>query len=160
MPARVDPRKSVVLDERQGNLASRVSTRETRRTSKLFTRLATSLVIFFIGAVTGLLLAPAIVTSESPELSEDKDHLEILVAGRVIPAGTELGYAVLMRAQMPARFVSGSMVRPEHVGQLVGEKVLMTILEGDPILWSHMASGAPESICDWVREANKPRTGE
>jgi Flp pilus assembly protein CpaB len=113
-----------------------------------------------VGGLTGGLLAPAVVQGQTAAGDEGDPMVEILVARRIVPAGTELGYAVVMRAQMPARFVSDSMVRPEHVGQLVGEPVLMTILEGDPILWSHLAAGAPEAICDWVREANRPRHGE
>ncbi|MFW5879172.1 MAG: SAF domain-containing protein, partial [Myxococcota bacterium] len=88
----------------------------------------------------------------------EADLVDIVVARRTIPAGTELGYPVLMRAQMPARFASDSMLRPEHVGHLIGEISLVTVPEGDPIFWSHLAAGAPESICRWVREANESRT--
>ncbi len=108
-----------------------------------------------VGCMAGIILSPTAVEGSGAESDE---LVEVLVAGRTIPAGTDLGYAVVTRKRMPARFVSRSMVRPEFVGQLVGESVLITILEGDPIMWSHLASGAPEAICDWVREANRRRT--
>lgn len=112
------------------------------------------------GAIGGAVLSPSRIESSPRETARVGELVDVLVATRTIPAGTELGYAVVERKEMPARFVTSSMVRAEDVGQLVGENVLMTILEGDPIFWSHLVAGAPESICDWVREASSPRPKE
>jgi len=70
--------------------------------------------------------------------------VEILVAAEDVEEGEPIRARQVVAAEMPARFVSDSMVRPAHADTIVGQRVLVPLRQGDPILWSHFRSAQDE----------------
>lgn len=75
--------------------------------------------------------------SQEERIQEGWDPVPVLVAATAIEEGGIVARADLAAAEMPERFVSPSMVRPGHADTLVGQRLLVPLRPGDPILWSH-----------------------
>lgn len=75
---------------------------------------------------------------------EEWELVEILVAAEDVEEGEEMRGRQMVVAEMPGRFVSGSMVRPAHAETIAGQRVVVPLRKGDPILWSHFRSAAEE----------------
>lgn len=89
-----------------------------------------------LAILAGVLLYGSLAAKER-EMREGWDPLPILVASVDSPDGLEMELARMARSEMPERFVSPSMVRPEHAQTLVGQRLVVPLRAGDPILWSH-----------------------
>lgn len=62
---------------------------------------------------------------------------EVLVAAADLGAGELLGSEHVARRRIPARFVTTSVLRSEHAVQAVGQRLLVPVQAGDPLLWTH-----------------------
>jgi len=70
--------------------------------------------------------------------------VEVLVAAEDVEEGEPIRARQVVAAEMPARFVSDSMVHPAHADTIVGQRVLVPLRRGDPILWSHFRAAQEE----------------
>lgn len=64
----------------------------------------------------------------------------VVTAARDVPEGTVLDMDMIQQQPIPEQFVTGSVVRPDSVNYVVGQKVMVPLQRGDPILWSHFES--------------------
>ncbi|MFW5878507.1 MAG: Flp pilus assembly protein CpaB [Myxococcota bacterium] len=64
----------------------------------------------------------------------------VVTAARDVPEGTVLEMDMIQQSPIPEQFVTGSVVRPDSVNYVVGQKVMVPLQAGDPILWSHFES--------------------
>ena len=69
----------------------------------------------------------------------------VLCAKIDVPEGTELTAAMIAVQEIPARFVSASFIRADALGNVagdspVGQRVMVPLKAGDPILLSHFES--------------------
>lgn len=88
-------------------------------------------------ALVAGLLAHLSFSAQKREVLDDWEPLPILVAAASVNEGDRIVYAEIERSSLPARFVSPSMVPPEHADTIVGQRLLVPLRPGDPILWSH-----------------------
>jgi pilus assembly protein CpaB len=93
-----------------------------------------------VAAALGL-LAGAIgfgaIRAREREVREGWALTEVLVATTDLGAGEVLAGEHVGRRQIPARFVTTSVLRPEHAVQAVGQRLLVPVQAGDPLLWTH-----------------------
>lgn len=89
-----------------------------------------------LAVLAGFLVHRSIAAREMA-VREGWEPVPILVASAEHDEGEEMTLSGLARSEMPERFVSASMVRPEHAETLVGQRLAVPLREGDPILWSH-----------------------
>jgi pilus assembly protein CpaB len=93
-----------------------------------------------VAALLGLLAAGigfGAIRAREREVKEGWALAEVLVAAADLGAGEVLGSEHVARRQIPARFVTTSVLRPEHAVQAVGQRLLVPVQAGDPILWTH-----------------------
>jgi pilus assembly protein CpaB len=64
----------------------------------------------------------------------------VVVAAQDVPEGAVLDLDMVQQQPIPEQFVTGSVVRPDSVNYVVGQKVMVPLQRGDPILWSHFES--------------------
>lgn len=84
------------------------------------------------------------LSSEEQRIRAGWDLVPILVAASHLEEGETIERGDLLPAEMPERFVSESMVRPAHAETLIGQRLIVPLRPGDPILWSHFASAEEE----------------
>lgn len=97
----------------------------------------TPLVVAAILAVLAGVLVHRSLAAREKEVRKGWDLVPILVASAELDVGGELTLDGLAASQMPERFVSPSMVGPEHADTLVGQRLAVPLRPGDPVLWSH-----------------------
>lgn len=89
-----------------------------------------------LALVAGLLTRHSFSAKERAVL-DGWQPVPVLIAAEALEEGSELLYSSIERGEMPARFVSSSMVPPEHADTILGQRLLVPLQPGDPILWSH-----------------------
>ena len=71
---------------------------------------------------------------------EGWDLVPIVVAHQDVDEGTTLTNDMIAQRQMPSKFVTPSVIKPENNSYVVGQKVLVNIKSGDPLLWTQFES--------------------
>jgi hypothetical protein len=93
-----------------------------------------------VAAALGLLaggIGFGAIRAREREVREGWALTEVLVATADLGAGEVLAGEHVGRRQIPARFVTTSVLRPEHAVQAVGQRLLVPVQAGDPLLWTH-----------------------
>ncbi|MHB8419017.1 MAG: Flp pilus assembly protein CpaB [Myxococcales bacterium] len=68
------------------------------------------------------------------------DLVPIIVAQQDIDEGMTLTTDMIAQMPMPSRFVTPSVIKPENYSYVVGQKVLVNLHRGDPLLWTQFES--------------------
>jgi pilus assembly protein CpaB len=97
-----------------------------------------------------------------------RDHhgwevVRILCADQDIPEGTELDRAMVSARDIPARFVTGSFVRVDGDDQskseiYFGQRVLVPLKKGDPVLVSHFESAREADFSTMINHKGRAVT--
>lgn len=102
------------------------------------------------------LLAFLSLRSREVEVRAGWELTSVLVAAADLPAGTEIDAGHLARRPIPERFVTASVVKPEHLSLVVGQRPRAPIRAGDPILWTHFETAeGPEGLAGVVRRRGR-----
>lgn len=67
---------------------------------------------------------------------EGWELVPVLVAASDIPEGEALQVDMIARRPVPEQFVTSSVVRPDSAATVLGQKLLVPVQAGDPLLWS------------------------
>ena len=94
------------------------------------------LIALTLGAIAGIVSYGAIKAKESA-VRRGWNLVTVAVADKAIPAGTVVTYELIAQRDVPETFVTSSVVKPESSSYVVGQKVLVDLQRGDPLLWSH-----------------------
>lgn len=86
--------------------------------------------------LAGLWVHHALRTKED-RIREGWAPVAVLIAAGDFEEGEVVESDHLVAAEMPERFVSPSMVRPGLADALLGQRLLVPLRKGDPVLWSH-----------------------
>jgi len=68
------------------------------------------------------------------------DLVPIVVAGVDVDEGTTLTTDMIGQRPMPSQFVTPSVIKPENYSYVVGQRVLVNLKKGDPLLWTQFES--------------------
>lgn len=134
------------------------------------------IIALVLGLVAGIVSYGAIKAKESA-VRKGWNLVPVAVANQSIPAGTVITYEVVAQRDVPEQFVTSSVVKPETSSYVVGQKVLVDLQAGDPLLWSQFATtktaerlsskvqkklraitievGKKQSVGGWVRPNDK-----
>ena len=96
-----------------------------------------------IAIVLGLLagvIAWQSIERKRMEVQKGWNLVQVVVAGQDVPAGTTLDLDMIAQRDIPSQFVTNSIVRPESANLVVGQKVLVRLQTGDPIMWADFQS--------------------
>ena len=63
------------------------------------------------------------------------DLVPIVVAGEDLEEGTVLLPSMIAQRPMPSQFVTASVVKPENYSYVVGQKLVVSLKKGDPLMW-------------------------
>jgi pilus assembly protein CpaB len=86
--------------------------------------------------VMAALMAFQVMRREERRWAELNRPVPVAVVTRDIQEGETLNWDMLARSQMPAQFMTGSMVRPDQVEHLVGQRFAVPLKAGDPVQWN------------------------
>jgi Flp pilus assembly protein CpaB len=86
--------------------------------------------------LTALAMLAAACSSASAAEPPAGEWVPIVLAARDLPAGTTVTFDDIRQRAVPAALVTSSVVKPDSASYIVNQKVLVPVLEGDPMLWS------------------------
>lgn len=76
----------------------------------------------------------------------------VIVANVDIPEGTLLTTDMIARRSIPEQFVTASVVKPDSASLLVGQRVVIPLQAGDPMMWSQFETNrAGERLANKVQ---------
>jgi len=93
-----------------------------------------------LGLVAGL-LAWAALRAEAAEVRAGWELEPVVVAAEALEPGRRVEAADLARREIPGRFVTSSVVRPDQIRLVVGQRLEAAVQPGEPLLWSHFSLG-------------------
>lgn len=83
------------------------------------------------------LFAYASLQARDRQVRAGWELVPVLVAADDVEEGSVLSSDMVAVSRVPEQFVTGSVVRPDYAESVVGQRVLVPLRAGDPILWSH-----------------------
>ncbi len=78
--------------------------------------------------------------TSAPSL-KDEEFVSVVQAAADIAEGTVLTMSMVQQRQMPKIYVTDSIITPENVEYVVGQKLHVPVLKGDPLLWTQFETG-------------------
>jgi pilus assembly protein CpaB len=91
-------------------------------------------------AIVAGLLAWGALRARSAEARAGWELVEVVVAAEALSAGQVVGSADLAKREIPERFASSSVIRPQQLRLVVGQRLEAPLQAGDPVLWSHFST--------------------
>lgn len=88
-----------------------------------------------LGLLAGIIAWSAIKKKET-DVRRGWNLVPVVVAAQDIPEGTVINYDMISQRSVPEQFVTSSVVKPDSATYVVGQKVLVALQAGDPLLWS------------------------
>jgi pilus assembly protein CpaB len=93
------------------------------------------IIALVLGLAAGAVSYGAIKVRER-QVRDGWNLIPVVVANVDIPEGTVITIDMIAQRGVPEQFVTSSVVKPESSGYVVGQKVLVALQAGDPLLWS------------------------
>ncbi|MFO0594942.1 MAG: protein kinase [Myxococcaceae bacterium] len=75
----------------------------------------------------------------------EEERLPVVVAAHDLPAGTVVTADMLMQRQLPRQFATTSIVKPDALSYVLGQKLLVDVQAGDLVLWSQFETSKQQS---------------
>ena len=97
------------------------------------------IIALVLGLMAGIVSYGAIKAKESA-VRKGWNLVPVTVANQDIPEGTVITFQMIAQRSVPEQFVTSSVVKPESSSYVVGQKVLVSLQSGDPLLWSQFAT--------------------
>ena len=119
------------------------------------------LLALMLGLLAGLATWSAI-DGQQRKVQDDWKTVKVLCAARDVPEGAELTRPMVAVREVPARFLTGSYLEVEQDGSVkndpVGQRVLVPLKAGDPILVSHFAPARDADLSTMVHPKGRAVT--
>jgi pilus assembly protein CpaB len=88
-----------------------------------------------LGLLAGIIAWSAIKKKEA-DVRRGWNLVPVVVASQDVPEGTVITFDMINQRSVPEQFVTSSVVKPDSATYVVGQKVLVALQSGDPLLWS------------------------
>jgi len=115
-----------------------------------------------VAIVLGLLafaMSVLAVKKKEREVKAGWNLVPVLVASNGISEGTVITYDMISQRPVPEQFVTSSVIKPDSANYIVGQKVLVALQVGDPLLWSQFeTSKAAEKLSTIVQKKGRAIT--
>ncbi len=116
------------------------------------------IVAIILGVLAGAVAFSAVKRKEK-EVRAGWNLVPVVVAGQDISEGTVITYEMVSQRAIPEQFVTSSVVKPDSANYVVGQRVLVPLQAGDPLLWSQFeTSKAAEKLSTIVQKKGRALT--
>lgn len=96
----------------------------------------TPLLVALSLAVLAFIVAWSAVKKREADVRKGWNLVPVIVASVDISEGTEVTMEMVSQRSIPEQFVTSSVVKPDSASYVVGQKTLVPLQAGDPLLWS------------------------
>jgi pilus assembly protein CpaB len=96
----------------------------------------TPLIVALVLAMLAGVVSYSAVKKQMADARKGWNPIPVVVAAVDIPEGATVTFDMVSQRSVPDQFVTSSVVKPESASYVVGQKVLVPVQAGDPLLWS------------------------
>ncbi|MHB8877948.1 MAG: Flp pilus assembly protein CpaB, partial [Myxococcaceae bacterium] len=96
----------------------------------------TPIIIALVLALLAGVVSYSAVKKQMADARRGWNPIPVVVAAVDIAEGTTVTFDMVSQRSVPDQFVTSSVVKPESASYVVGQKVLVPVQAGDPLLWS------------------------
>ncbi|MGC4116464.1 MAG: Flp pilus assembly protein CpaB [Myxococcales bacterium] len=115
-----------------------------------------------IAIVLGLLAGAVAylgIDREKKRVKAGWNLVPVIVANQDIAEGTAVSFEMVSQRPIPEQFVTSSVVKPDSASYVIGQRVLVPLQAGDPLLWSQFeTSKAAEKLSTIVQKKGRALT--
>ena len=97
----------------------------------------TPLIISLVLSVAAFLVGWSGLQKQRADARAGWNLTPVVVASVDVSEGTALTLEMVSQRSVPEQFVTASVVRPDSSSYVIGQKVMVALQAGDPLLWSH-----------------------
>lgn len=116
------------------------------------------LVAVVLGLLAGV-MAFLSVKKKEKEVKAGWNLVPVLVAADAVSEGTVITYDMIQQRAVPEQFVTSSVIKPDSASYIVGQKVLVALQAGDPLLWTQFeTTKAAEKLSTIVQKKGRAIT--
>jgi pilus assembly protein CpaB len=116
------------------------------------------IIAIVLGLLAGVVSYSAIKRKEK-EVRAGWNLVPVIVAAQDIVEGASITYEMIAQRPIPEQFVTSSVIKPDSANYIVGQKVLVPIQAGDPLLWSQFeTSKATERLSSIIQKKGRAVT--
>lgn len=116
------------------------------------------LIAVILGMLAGAVAWQGIKRKEK-EVKAGWNLVPVIVANQDLAEGTVITYEMVSQRPIPEQFVTSSIVKPDSASYIIGQKVLVPLQTGDPLLWSQFeTSKAAEKLSTIVQKKGRALT--
>ena len=96
----------------------------------------TPLIVAIVLGVLAGAVAYLSIKKKEREVKAGWNLVPVVVAADSVSEGTIITYDMISQRPVPEQFVTSSVIKPDSANYVVGQKVLVPLQAGDPLLWS------------------------
>ncbi len=96
----------------------------------------TPLLVALALAVLAFIVAYSAVEKRRADAIKGWNLVPVIVASVDISEGTEVTMEMVSQRSIPEQFVTSSVVKPDSASYVIGQKTVVPLQAGDPLLWS------------------------
>lgn len=116
------------------------------------------IIAIMLGLLAGIVAYSAIKRKER-EVRAGWNLVPVIVAAQDVPEGTVVTYEMIAQRPIPEQFQTSSVIKPDSANYIVGQKVLVPLQTGDPLLWSQFeTSKATERLSSIIQKKGRAVT--
>lgn len=113
------------------------------------------LIAVVLGVLAGV-VAYTSVKAKERQVKAGWNLVPVIVANDSIAEGTVMSYDMISQRAIPEQFVTSSVIKPDSSNYIVGQKILVPIQAGDPLLWSQFeTSKAAEKLSSIIQKKGR-----
>ncbi len=92
-------------------------------------------------AALAFVVAWSAVKKQEADVRKGWNLVPVVVAATDLSEGTVVTMEMVSQRSIPEQFVTSSIVKPDSASYVVGQRVLVALQAGDPLLWSQFETG-------------------
>ncbi len=96
----------------------------------------TPLVIAIVLGIVSFAVAFSAIKKKEADVRKGWNLVPVVVSAVDISEGTVVTMEMVSQRAIPEQFVTSSVVKPDSASYIIGQKVLVALQAGDPLLWS------------------------
>lgn len=116
------------------------------------------IVALVLGVLAGVVAYSAIKKKEA-DVRRGWNLVPVVVAAQDIPEGSVISYEMISQRPVPEQFVTSSVIRPDSANAIINQKVLVSLQQGDPLLWTQFeTTKSAERLATKVQKKGRAMT--
>jgi len=92
--------------------------------------------VMALGLISAARMQAPLTTDQKVAAALEEDLVPVVIAAVDIEEGTVVTMDLVQQRTMPKRYVTTSIIQPDSASYVIGQRLLVPVQKGDPLLWT------------------------